>query len=251
MKKAGVFFCLLLLISSFSIVAITTAKKPDEGKPPLERRVYIHYKRSPGKPDWVTDKKPPKNDGHSDDYALLGKGIVWWSSDLPLAVKINPENSYGLSEDFLVGAVTSSLTEWDSYTSSDLFTSSVTVDYSASFDTEVPDGQNEIVFGNYGQANVIAVTYTWGYFTGKPSSRRIVEFDIMLDTDFDWGDGGEYPSLMDVQNIVTHELGHGIGLADIYDCVLETMYGYSGEGDIVKRDLYDGDIAGLRKLYGK
>ena len=50
---------------------------------------------------------------------------------------------------------------------------------------------------------------------------------------------------------MTHELGHGIGLADIYDCELETMYGYSTEGDIIKRDLYDGDIAGLQKLYGK
>jgi predicted Zn-dependent protease len=54
---------------------------------------------------------------------------------------------------------------------------------------------------------------------------------------------------MDLQNIATHEIGYGIGLADIYDCDLETMYGYSGEGDIVKRDLYDGDITELQKLY--
>ncbi len=79
----------------------------------------------------------------------------------------------------------------------------------------------------------------------------IVEFDIMLDTDFTWGDGAIDDTLMDVQNIVTHELGHGIGLADIYYCELETMYGYSYEGDTEKRTLFEGDIAGLQKLYGK
>ena len=57
---------------------------------------------------------------------------------------------------------------------------------------------------------------------------------------------------MDVQNIVTHEFGHGWGLADLYDtsCSEETMYGYSEEGETKKRTLNDGDIAGIQELYG-
>ena len=55
---------------------------------------------------------------------------------------------------------------------------------------------------------------------------------------------------MDLQNIATHEFGHAAGLDDYYQCDLETMYGYSYYGDIEKRDLYDGDIAGIQKLYG-
>jgi len=145
--------------------------------------------------------------------------------------------------------VDAALAEWDSWTMTDLFADAV-VNYDASFDYYSVDGLNEIVFGNWDEAGVIAICYTWGYFSGKPSSREIVEFDIMLDTDFDWGDGEANALLMDVQNIVTHEVGHGIGLADIYDCNLETMYGYSHLSDIEKRDLYDGDIAGLQKLYG-
>ena len=57
---------------------------------------------------------------------------------------------------------------------------------------------------------------------------------------------------MDLQNIATHELGHGVGLADIYDttCSAVTMYGYSNNGDIQKRTLEVPDIRGLQTLYG-
>jgi len=41
-----------------------------------------------------------------------------------------------------------------------------------------------------------------------PKTREIVEFDILLDTDFDWGTSGA-AGVMDLQNILTHELGHG------------------------------------------
>jgi predicted Zn-dependent protease len=58
---------------------------------------------------------------------------------------------------------------------------------------------------------------------------------------------------MDLRNIATHELGHAVGLADLYEnaCSEETMYGYSSEGETKKRDLNDGDITGLQQLYGK
>ncbi len=247
MKKTGVLISVILVLSII-VPVFAFAGKPDKDPRTLEKKVFIHYKKGHAKPDWVADKKPPKDDGHSSHYALLGKGVVL-KDGMPLGVQVNPTNG-GVSDTFMEGAVDAALAEWDGYTSTDLFADAV-VNYDASFDYDSPDTFNEIVFGNWKETGVIAICYTWGYFSGKPSSRMIVEFDIMLDTDYDWGDGEANSLLMDVQNIVTHELGHGIGLADIYDCVLETMYGYSGEGDIVKRDLYEGDIAGLQKLYGK
>ncbi|NQT07986.1 matrixin family metalloprotease [Candidatus Bathyarchaeota archaeon] len=248
MKKTGVLISVILVLSIF-VPVFAFAGKPDKDPRILEKRVFIHYKKGHGKPDWVADKKPPKDDGHSDDYALLGKGVAW-KDGMPLYVQVNPTNG-GVGGVFMEGAVDAALTEWDSHTSTDLFADAV-VNEDATFDYNSIDGFNEIVFGDYAESGVIAICYTWGYFSGKPSSRRIVEFDIMLDTDYTWGDGADVNSvLMDVQNIVTHELGHGLGLADIYDCNLETMYGYSGYDDIVKRDLFDGDIAGLQELYGK
>ena len=83
----------------------------------------------------------------------------------------------------------------------------------------------------------------WGYFSGPPSEREIIEFDIMFDTDYHWGDADVYWDVMDLQNVATHEFGHGIGLDDYYECELETMYGYSTYGETIKRDLYYGDVA--------
>jgi len=38
---------------------------------------------------------------------------------------------------------------------------------------------------------------------------------------------------------------------DLYEtsCMAETMYGYSSEGEVSKRDLNAGDITGIQKLY--
>lgn len=57
---------------------------------------------------------------------------------------------------------------------------------------------------------------------------------------------------MDLQNIATHELGHGVGPGDIYSssCSEVTMYGYSSYGENKKRALEQQDIIGLQKMYG-
>jgi len=84
------------------------------------------------------------------------------------------------------------------------------------------------------------------------AGKKIVEFDMLFDTDFAWGNAEINSSLMDLQNIATHELGHAVGLNDIYStsCSYVTMYGYSKEGDVEKRTLEQPDITGLQKIYG-
>ena len=49
----------------------------------------------------------------------------------------------------------------------------------------------------------------------------------------------------------THELGHAAGMGDLYKppASEETMFGYSEEGEVRKRNLEAGDIAGIQKLY--
>jgi hypothetical protein len=209
--------------------------------PGLEKIVLIHYEEGFAKPPGVGGDK--KESG----YKLLG--AKW--KDLQVNYVIDPDNPYGLTEEFVVKVIHASAEEWDAHTSAELF-GAYSIDYNASWDSSAPDGKNELLFGDYPEEGVIGITIVWGYFTGPPSTRRIIEFDVMFDTDFVWGDATGNSAVMDLQNIATHELGHGIGLADLYNLANseQTMYGYSNYGEIKKRDLYTGDIAGIQALYG-
>jgi len=120
------------------------------------------------------------------------------------------------------------------------------IDYTATYG--VQNYENAITFGDYPTAGVIAVTTVWY----NPATKAIVEFDIMFDTDWTWGDATVDATKMDLENIATHEFGHSVGLADVYDsaCSAVTMYGYSNYGEAQKRTLELPDITGLQKLYG-
>ena len=63
------------------------------------------------------------------------------------------------------------------------------------------------------------------------------------------GDSDAYD--VDVQNIVAHEAGHWLVLSDLYadNNQDKTMYGVSGEKDLIKRSLASGDIAGIQTIY--
>lgn len=206
----------------------------------LERIVFIHYKKGFAKPPWAGGGKK-----ESKCYDFLGRGVEW--EELPVTYVVHP----GL-ETTVPGAIFDSAETWDGATSVELFSNIYSVDETANWDSDAPDGRNELLFGDYPEEGVIAVTIVWGYFSGPPQLRKIVEFDVLFDTDFTWGDATVDPTVMDLQNIATHEIGHGLGLDDIYDSVCSevTMYGYSINGETKKRTLEQPDITGLQELYG-
>lgn len=200
----------------------------------LDRVDFIHY----AKP--TNPARPGKTD---TCYKLMG---VKWGA-FPVDYIINPTNPQGLSSDFIALAISSSTEAWDAKTSPELFNNAYTIDNNVQYG--VQDYKNVIAFGNYAQDGVIAVTSVW--YTRV--SKKIVEFDMLFDTDFIWGDSTiDYSAVMDLKNIATHEFGHAVGLSDIYtaSCSAVTMYGYSDYGDIQKRTLETADITGLQKMYG-
>lgn len=199
----------------------------------LERTVFIHY----------AGGKTTASAKTLSCYKLLG--IKWRT--LPISYVVNPE-----VEAIVPGAVFAGNEIWDAATSKELFNNSYSLDGTADWDGDFPDGRNEYSMGNYPQSGTIAVTVIWSGVPIGSKGRQIIETDVMFDTDFVWGNADLNPAAMDLQNITVHESGHVTGLGDIYSsgCSEVTMYGYSDYGETKKRTLEQPDITGLQKMYG-
>jgi hypothetical protein len=240
----GVVLLLLVMAVSGSMVIPLSDKGRENSKAPenspvigqgfdIERIDFIHYAKpeKPGKPAPET----------STCYKLMG--VKW--TNLPVTYTINPANREELNEAQIISAISTSAETWDNATGKELFNNSYKV---GQVTYGILDGKNAIVFGPYSQDNVIAVTSIW--YTRRGG--QILEFDMLFNEKWVWGDATKNPALMDLQNIATHEFGHTVGLADLYtdSCDLVTMYGYSGNGETEKRTLAEPDITGLTTIYG-
>lgn len=115
------------------------------------------------------------------------------------------------------------------------------------------DGQNIIAWGRT-SGSALAVTYTRYY----SATGQVVDTDTIMNKKFAWSwtdqsahplcaDSGTY----DAQDILTHELGHWMGLDDHYtsDYVDNTMYGYGSKGEVKKDTLTTGDVNGIKAIY--
>lgn len=113
------------------------------------------------------------------------------------------------------------------------------------------DGKNIIAWGRT-SGTALAVTYTWYY----PLTGLVAEVDTIMNQKFPWfwnaaasqcTDQNSY----DAQNILTHELGHWMGLDDVYTAAYidNTMHGYGNKGETKKDTLTSGDIASVVVIY--
>jgi hypothetical protein len=246
MKKIMIISAVFLLVTGFSVFAIAgNATNAGNDRGPLEKITFIHYRDGHIRP--IGNPGKGGSTDTSTCYGFLAKGAKWKTTE---PYQINPSNTEGISESDVVNAVALSDVQWDDQVSFNIFGTS-SVNYSASYNNGSFDGNNTISFGSVSSPGAIAVTNIWGYFSGPLPTRELVEWDMLLDqTDFSWGIGDA--TKMDLQNIVTHEIGHSAGMGDLYTskCNGQTMYGYSTEGETSKRDLDVGDIKGIKALYG-
>src|SRR3989344_1181982 len=209
----------------------------------------VHY-RNQNANARAAGARAPKN----QCYGFLASGAKWkWVE--PWVV--NPSNLRGLDGGFVFSNLSADVSNWEDATDGTLGNGganvlgdgSVTADTLLA-DTVSPDNLNEVYFADVSSQGAIAVTIVWGGFGGPPSGRKLVEWDqVYDDVDYDWSASGE-AGKMDFENIATHELGHSVGLADLYNaCTEETMYGYADYGETKKQSLNAGDLAGMNALY--
>ncbi|KKS17291.1 MAG: Peptidase M10A and M12B matrixin and adamalysin [candidate division WWE3 bacterium GW2011_GWA1_41_8] len=214
-----------------------------EDRGPLSKVTFIHYKKEKenAKPPSAGNKK--KTDAC---YTFISAGAKWKKLE---PYFVNPLNaSTSLSNNAVYDAFNGGVTAWENGSGKDIFGNG-TLDVNVVYDPDRVDDKNVAAFGPYGDSRVIAVTTVWGYFSGPETWREIVEWDMLFNTNFKWSISSS--DAMDIQNIATHEMGHSAGLGDLYttSCSIETMYGYSVNGETSKRTLETGDIAGIKSLY--
>jgi len=216
----------------------------------VEGYAFIRYKENYVKPPWAGG-----GGGNTQCYGFLTNNAKWKNLEPWL---VNPVNNNGLSDNFVFTNLTADITKWEDAADGTLNGNSLpilgdgtVVTANLEVDFNSPDGQNEVYFADVQSPGAIAVTVVWGIFSGPPSQRELLEWDqVYDDVDYGWSAIGE-PNLMDFENIATHELGHSVGMADIYvsSCSQVTMYGYADNGEIIKRTLETADITGISTLY--
>lgn len=181
-------------------------------------------------------------------FSYLSSGARWKVTE---PYVLDTANSDGMSNNFVNVTVQKALNVWDSQVPFAIFGPRDLTSGVDGADAISPDGKNEIYFGAVADPNTIAVTTVWGIFSGPTFQRRIVEFDALFNDDgYKFGNADFDASVMDLENIAAHELGHAAGMGHPSNtCSEETMYAYAGFGETKKRDLNAGDINGIKNLY--
>jgi len=108
------------------------------------------------------------------------------------------------------------------------------------------DGNNRVTGVSQGLNGNLATTY-YRYYT---SNKKVIEADININKSYPWVNSS-MSGYYDVQNVITHEVGHVVGLCDIYDSWATeiTMYGSASTGEIKKRTLETHDTVSANHLY--
>jgi len=205
-----------------------------------EGYAIIHKKGNDAKGGNAT-KRP--GDGSTTCYGFMASGAKWKN--------VEPWEVYtgaGLDGVFLLNNLSTNISKWEVAAGTNILGLG-SLDSGTVTDPYVLDNLNQVSFGNL-DSGTIAVTVVWGIFSGPKFNRRLVAWDQIYNSDYQWSSSGE-AGKMDFENIATHELGHSVGMADIYDssCSEVTMYGYGNYGETKKSSLESADIAGIRALY--
>lgn len=211
-------------------------------KGPIKEVVFVHYKLPP-RLDFQKGKRVAQCTVTQND-SINDWGAAGWHMPLGgLTYNINFNTLPGnISNGAFQDTITASTATWHA---ADIG-ASWTYGGSTSVRRSQLDGINLITFGS--ASGAIAITRTWYYV----NTGEVVESDITLSSNLAWSttapssDCGGVAGTYDVQNIATHELGHQVGLIDLYGSADRdlTMYGYGTTTELKKDSLGAGDTNG-------
>ena len=174
---------------------------------------------------------------------LVNGNSATWKSD-SVSFFLNTDRMTELSEEEIEEAVRSAAEAWNSNSEN----ASFSFEYqgvSKNTGADFSDGEHIVSFDNSWtqDPSLLAVTHVW-----TTSDGTIQHFDIEVNIDdINWTTSAEMGK-HDLQNSMTHEFGHALGLEHSDDSEA-TMAANTAIGETQKRDLGADDILGLNSLY--
>lgn len=180
-------------------------------------------------------------------YVTNGKRWNTYNQQVKFVLRNDAEmTKKGLITSNVIREITTALNTWDNATNQNLFADSSLITTNPMIATDVYNKVNTInwkLFTN----SCIAYARTWYKSTLVDGYKTTVDSDIVFNTKYAWRTEGTVGA--DIQTISLHEIGHTLGLGDLYssEASKQAMYGYYTK---VWRTLGEGDETGLKLLYG-
>ncbi|OPX79234.1 MAG: hypothetical protein A4E45_00877 [Methanosaeta sp. PtaB.Bin039] len=215
-------------------------------------------------------------DADEDDYANWNDPRAYvlqgyrWTNNPNLKLYLRTDTALyaeGLSSVGAAGGIAIAANAWDSPTRN-LFANTGLVTSSGYVSVDRYDGRNVHAWK---KVYSDALAYSRTYYTTRSDLKvgtyyRALESDVVYNARWGWttdlaktrlvrdSQGNAIPeySILDLQTVATHELGHTVGMGDTY---LHSLYKYDlaqimGFYNAPQRSLGLGDAAGIKKLYG-
>lgn len=223
-------------------------------------------------------------------YTEDGSPFAWALPDLPLNAYPDDFNQSTMSRDQVTGAITAAAAAWSAAQNDCTYLTIVPQTLPGTAPRAANDAHNSLIFRSHSWCQLAvdgsceadydasALAFTWD--TANKKTGQIYDADVEVNlVDFQWADVVANPSLsedMDLQNALTHELGHFVGLdhtcfsssplassapldnngVPVPDCDAAgadvqqtTMYPSAMPGDTQKRTLAPDDQSGLCAIY--
>lgn len=220
-----------LLLDGLPVYSFTAALTPEGNVEMREMAAAAETTGGPAAADECTDP------------AFVPSSALWTSEDMPIAWRFHKGSTPPEVSQFLAKrAMRKAHRVWPNSLSNCSGADRLSFRFNylgGSARTVKYDGTNLIEFGQL-DSGALAVNYTW--YKGD----RILEVDMRLNKgDYSWTARQEGKSRYNVANVVTHELGHQIGLEDLSDPHGSlTMFARIDRGETDKLTLGRGDLKG-------
>ena len=253
-KRIFFFIFLLILVGSFFTVNAKNSDIPekdgtynDPDYPGVKVRVFVHrIKSEKGKPTPPNPLICQLSDPESSGQVAAEK----WLLPIQWTYNLNFDSVPStVGKDNLTTMAKNDFERWSQASGNRVI---FTKGNNSTVNRQSLDYQNVIAWGRT-SGTALAVTYVRYY----PDNNLVVDVDTIMNNKFPWSWSNSmtcaYQNSYDAENILTHELGHWIGLDDMYELSYQdaTMYGYGSKMEVKKTTLTDGDKIGAYTIYNQ